>query len=79
MYLGGRLQNYCYPIPLCLPGNYVATGGATLVNIQLQDPVYVDFAISENDLAQLRRDMGQGNTLRVDIIDTSEARHCQER
>jgi membrane fusion protein, multidrug efflux system len=50
------------------PGNYVATGGATLVNIQLQDPVYVDFAISENDLAQLRRDMGQGNTLRVDIM-----------
>src|SRR6266481_9982635 len=36
------------------PGNYVATGGATLVNIQLQDPVYVDFTISENDLAQLR-------------------------
>jgi multidrug efflux system membrane fusion protein len=28
------------------PGNYVATGGSTLVNIQLQDPVYVDFNIS---------------------------------
>ena len=50
------------------PGNYVATGGATLVNIQLQDPVYVDFTISENDLAQLRENMGQGNTLAVDVI-----------
>jgi membrane fusion protein, multidrug efflux system len=50
------------------PGNYVATGGATLVNIQLQDPVYVDFTISENDLAQLRANMGKGNTLRVDVI-----------
>src|ERR1700748_1379147 len=35
-------------------GNYVATGGATLVNIQLQDPIHVDFTISENDLARLR-------------------------
>ncbi len=43
------------------PGNYVATGGATLVNIQLQDPVYVDFTISENDLGQLRENMGQGH------------------
>ena len=50
------------------PGNYVATGGATLVNIQLQDPVYVDFTISENDLAQLRANLGQGNILRVDVI-----------
>jgi membrane fusion protein, multidrug efflux system len=50
------------------PGNYVATGGATLVNIQLQDPVYADFTISENDLAQLRENMGQGNTLKVDVV-----------
>lgn len=49
------------------PGNYVATGGATLVNIQLQNPVYVDFTISENDLAQLRENMGQGKTLTVDV------------
>jgi membrane fusion protein, multidrug efflux system len=42
------------------PGNYVATGGSTLVNIQLQDPVYVDFTISENDLARLRENVGQG-------------------
>jgi multidrug efflux system membrane fusion protein len=50
------------------PGNYVATGGATLVNIQLQDPVYVDFTISENDLAQLRESMRQGNTLKVEVL-----------
>jgi membrane fusion protein, multidrug efflux system len=50
------------------PGNYVTAGGATLVNIQLQNPVYVDFTISENDLAQLRTNMGQGHTLRVDVI-----------
>jgi multidrug efflux system membrane fusion protein len=50
------------------PGNYVATGGATLVNIQLQDPVYVDFTISENDLARLRDNVSRGNPLRVDVI-----------
>ena len=50
------------------PGNYVAAGGAILVNIQLQDPVYVDFTISENDLAQLRENMGRGNSLRVDVL-----------
>jgi membrane fusion protein, multidrug efflux system len=50
------------------PGNYVAAGGATLVNIQLQDPVYVDFTISENDLARLRENMGQGNKLSVDVL-----------
>lgn len=53
------------------PGNYVATGGATLVNIQLQDPVYVDFTISENDLAQLRENIGRGNTLKVDVVTPS--------
>ena len=52
-------------------GNYVATGGETLVNIQLQDPVYADFTISENDLAQLRENMGQGNTLGVDVSTTA--------
>lgn len=50
------------------PGNYVATGGATLVNIQLQDPVYVDFNISENDLARLRENVTQGNPLKTDVI-----------
>jgi membrane fusion protein, multidrug efflux system len=49
------------------PGNYVAAGGATLVNIQLQDPVYVDFTISENDLAQLRENMRQASTLKVEV------------
>jgi multidrug efflux system membrane fusion protein len=53
-------------------GNYVAAGGATLVNIQLQDPVYVDFTISENDLARLRENMKQGNTLSVDVLTPSK-------
>src|SRR5246127_4005971 len=48
------------------PGNYVSTGGATLVNIQLQDPVYVDFNISENDLARLRDNVR--NPLKVEVI-----------
>src|SRR6202008_355114 len=50
------------------PGNYVSTGGATLVNIQLQDPVYVDFNISENDLAHLRDNVSRGNPLKVEVI-----------
>ena len=49
------------------PGNYVATGGTILVNIQLQDPVYVDFTISENDLEQLRENIRSGNALKVDV------------
>ncbi|MBV9106587.1 MAG: efflux RND transporter periplasmic adaptor subunit [Verrucomicrobia bacterium] len=52
-------------------GNYVAIGGATLVNIQRQDPVYVDFTISENDLAQLRGNIARGNKLRVDVVTPS--------
>jgi multidrug efflux system membrane fusion protein len=52
-------------------GNYVATGGLTLVNIQRQDPVYVDFTISENDLARLRQDMELGDALRVDVVTPS--------
>ncbi len=54
------------------PGNYVAAGGATLVNIQLQDPVYVDFTISENDLAHLRENMKRGDSLRVDVVTPSK-------
>jgi membrane fusion protein, multidrug efflux system len=50
------------------PGNYVGTGGSTLVNIQRQDPVYVDFTISENDLARLRQNMARGNALKVDVV-----------
>jgi membrane fusion protein, multidrug efflux system len=53
-------------------GNYVATGGSTLVNIQLQDPVYVDFNISENDLAHLRENMNQRNALKVEVIAPSQ-------
>ncbi len=49
------------------PGNYVATGGATLVNVQRQDSVYVDFNISENDLSRLRENLGS-DPLRVDVV-----------
>ena len=72
---------YCYvrsPIDgrtgrrLVDPGNYVSTGGATLVNIQRQDPVYVDFTISENDLARLRQNFAQGNTLKVEAVTPSK-------
>ncbi|MBV9490417.1 MAG: efflux RND transporter periplasmic adaptor subunit, partial [Verrucomicrobia bacterium] len=49
------------------PGNYVSTGGSTLVNIQRQDLVYVDFNISENDLARVRENL-PGNTLTVDVV-----------
>jgi multidrug efflux system membrane fusion protein len=49
------------------PGNYVGTGAVSLVNIQRQDPVYVDFNVSENDLARLRENMS-GNQLNVDVV-----------
>ena len=49
------------------PGNYVGTGAVSLVNIQRQDPVYVDFNISENDLARLRENM-PGNQLSVEVV-----------
>jgi multidrug efflux system membrane fusion protein len=51
-------------------GNYVAAGAVTLVNIQRQNPVYVDFAISENDLSRLRGNM-QDNVLQVEVISPS--------
>jgi membrane fusion protein, multidrug efflux system len=72
---------YCYvrsPIDgrtgrrLVDPGNYASTGGATLVNIQRQDPVYVDFTISENDLAQLRQNLVEGKALTVDAVSPSK-------
>jgi multidrug efflux system membrane fusion protein len=50
------------------PGNFVATGGAILVNIQRQDPVYVDFTISENELQRLRQSMAEGNSLTVGAV-----------
>jgi multidrug efflux system membrane fusion protein len=49
-------------------GNFVATGGAILVNIQRQDPVYVDFTISENELARVRQNMAEGNRLTVGAV-----------
>jgi membrane fusion protein, multidrug efflux system len=48
-------------------GNYVATGGATLVNIQRQDLIYADFNISENDLARVRENLA-GHTLKVEVV-----------
>jgi membrane fusion protein, multidrug efflux system len=49
-------------------GNFVATGGAILVNIQRQDPLYVDFTISENELARVRQNMAEGNRLTVGAV-----------
>jgi membrane fusion protein, multidrug efflux system len=49
-------------------GNFVATGGAILVNIQRQDPLYVDFTISENELARVRQSMAEGNRLTVGAV-----------
>ncbi len=53
------------------PGNYVSTGGVSLVNIQRQDPIYVDFNISENELARLRENM-PGNQLNVDVVSPTQ-------
>jgi multidrug efflux system membrane fusion protein len=72
---------YCYvrsPIDgrtgrrLVDPGNFASTGGATLVNIQRQDPVYVDFTISENDLWRLRQNLVQGDALTVGAVTPSK-------
>ena len=49
-------------------GNFVATGGAILVNIQRQDPLYVDFTVSENELARVRQNMAEGNRLTVGAV-----------
>jgi multidrug efflux system membrane fusion protein len=49
-------------------GNFVSTGGAILVNIQRQDPLYVDFTVSENELARVRQNMAEGNRLAVGAV-----------
>jgi membrane fusion protein, multidrug efflux system len=49
-------------------GNFVSTGGAILVNIQRQDPLYVDFTVSENELARVRQNMAEGNRLTVGAV-----------
>ena len=59
------------------PGNYVATGGSTLVNIQRLDPVYVDFTISENDLTRLRENMAR-NQLTVEVTSPSKPEVVKE-
>jgi membrane fusion protein, multidrug efflux system len=58
-------------------GNYVATGGSVLVNIQRLDPVYVDFTISENDLARLRENMAL-NRLTVEVTSPSKPEVVKE-
>jgi multidrug efflux system membrane fusion protein len=58
------------------PGNYVATGGATLVNIQLQDPVYVDFR--ERSCATPRKHEAREHP-DSRCGDAVQARHCQDR
>jgi membrane fusion protein, multidrug efflux system len=59
------------------PGNYVAAGGSVLVNIQRLDPVYVDFTISENDLARLRENMAL-NRLTVQVTTPSKPEVVKE-
>jgi multidrug efflux system membrane fusion protein len=59
------------------PGNYVATGGPVLVNIQRLDPVYVDFTISENDLTRLRENMAI-NRLSVEVTTPSKPEVAKE-
>ncbi len=43
----------------------VANGGTTLVTIQRHDPIYVDFSVSERDLASIRRSFAE-KTLRAE-------------
>jgi multidrug efflux system membrane fusion protein len=59
------------------PGNYVSTGGSTLVNIQRLDQVYVDFTISENDLARLRENLAR-NQLAVEVTTPSKPEEIRE-
>jgi multidrug efflux system membrane fusion protein len=59
------------------PGNYVSTGGSILVNIQRLDQVYVDFTISENDLARLRENMSR-NQLPVEVTTPSKPEEIRE-
>jgi multidrug efflux system membrane fusion protein len=59
------------------PGNYVSTGGSTLVNIQRLDQVYVDFTISENDLGRLRENMARGQ-LAVEVTTPSKPEQIRE-
>jgi multidrug efflux system membrane fusion protein len=59
------------------PGNYVGTGGSILVNVQRLDPVYVDFTVSENDLARLRENMAL-NQLAVEVIAPSKPEVVKE-
>lgn len=41
-------------------GNVVAPGGAPLLVVERLDPIYADFAVSENDLTAVQKNMGRG-------------------
>jgi multidrug efflux system membrane fusion protein len=43
------------------PGNLVAPGGQTLVNVRTTDPLYVDFSVSEVYLPELKNAMAKGD------------------
>jgi multidrug efflux system membrane fusion protein len=47
-------------------GNVVAVNGGPLVVIERLDPLYVDFAVTEHDLAAVQRQMG-GKPLRAEV------------
>ena len=47
-------------------GNVVTAQQGALLSIQRFDPIYVDFTVTDNDLAAVRRNMGRG-TLKVEV------------
>lgn len=54
------------------PGNVVvANTGSVLVNIKSVDPLYLDFALPENDLGKVQKWMDRG-TLRIEISPTGD-------
>ena len=42
------------------PGNVVSSGGETLVNIRTQDPLYLDFSLTEVELPRIRKALDAG-------------------
>jgi membrane fusion protein, multidrug efflux system len=59
-------------------GNVVsANNGTSLLMIQRLDPIYADFTITENDLAQVRSYMAKG-TLKVQVWSPADAKDRRE-
>jgi len=48
------------------PGNVVTANNGSLLMIQRLDPIYADFTVTENDLAEVQRHMAQ-DTLRAEV------------